>query len=117
MRIRIEVSAVALVAWTYAASLLLAAAPPAVSAQQCPTSAVRRIVYRQITYFAVDSSGIRPDPGLMKMSADGSRIAFVANQTHLWTIDTANGAMRQVVDVVNNNPSRDRINVIDISAN
>ena len=97
--------------------LLLLAIVPTAAAQTCPTSAVHRIVYRQLSDFPSDNSGIIPDPALMKLSADGSRIVFVANQTHLYTIDTANGAMRQVVDVVANQPSRDRINWIDINAN
>jgi hypothetical protein len=100
-----------------AAPLLSATSPAVVSAQQCPTTTVRRIVYRQISDFATDGSGIRPDPVLMKISDDGSRVVFVVNQTRLYTIDTADGAMRQVVDVVNNTPSRDRINWIDISGN
>lgn len=97
--------------------LMLLAIVPTAAAQTCPTSVVHRIVYRQLSDFPSDNSGIRPDSTLMKLSADGSRIAFVANQTHLYTIDTANGAMRQVVDVVANQPSRDRINWIDINAN
>jgi Tol biopolymer transport system component len=84
-------------------------------AQVCPTSVVRSITYRQITDFPTDGSGIRPDGDTMKMSKSGNRVVFVANGTRLYTIDTADGAMRQVVDVMANQPQRDRINWVDIS--
>ena len=98
-------------------ALMLLAIVSTAAGQTCPTSVVHRIVYRQLSNFPSDNSGIIPDPTLMRMSDDGSRIVFVANQTRLYTIDTADGAMRQVVDVVANQPSRDRINWIDINAN
>jgi hypothetical protein len=81
-------------------------------AQTCPTSAIHRIVYRQFSDFPADGS-LDPSRQLLKVSADGSRVAFLNGaQTKLYTIDTATGATRPVVDV---SPTQDHIDWIDIT--